>query len=156
MADLSADPISNWRTMKHVMKMAACKARDAIASVSASGIEPFECRNEGPQVIAEARALTLRSIARAVWYQDLTLAQRLREDTTAGAQHIDISHQKTSLVDRSAFETEHSAMQLHIAEQRRRAAAARSRAAYAEQRPDLGERWRRRARRIGQRSEIWK
>eukprot|EP00959_Pyramimonas_sp_CCMP1952_P029070 609755-Pyramimonas_sp.AAC.1 len=47
-------------------------------------------------------------------------------------------------------------MQREIAEQRRRSAAARSRAACAEQRPDLGEQWRRRARRIGQRSEISK
>eukprot|EP00959_Pyramimonas_sp_CCMP1952_P234173 4893107-Pyramimonas_sp.AAC.1 len=98
--------------------MAACKARDTITSVSASEIKPFESRNEDPQVIAVARALTLRGIARAVWYQDLTLAQQLREDTTAGAQRIDICHRKISLVDRIAFETEHSAMQLQIAEQR--------------------------------------
>eukprot|EP00959_Pyramimonas_sp_CCMP1952_P419249 8781548-Pyramimonas_sp.AAC.2 len=77
--------------------MAVCKARDTSTSVSASEINPFESRNEDPQVIAEARALTLRSIARAVWYQDLTLAQRLREDATAGAQHIDTSHHKISL-----------------------------------------------------------
>eukprot|EP00959_Pyramimonas_sp_CCMP1952_P216019 4518233-Pyramimonas_sp.AAC.1 len=101
MADLSADPISNWRTMKRVMKMAACKARDTIASVSACELKPLENRNEDPQVIAEARALTLRSVARAVWYQDLPLAQRLREDTTAGAQRIGISHHKISLVDRT-------------------------------------------------------
>eukprot|EP00959_Pyramimonas_sp_CCMP1952_P361660 7574230-Pyramimonas_sp.AAC.1 len=63
--------------------MAACKARDTITSVSASGLKPFESRNEDPEVIAEARAFTLRSIARAVWYQDLPLAQRLREDTAA-------------------------------------------------------------------------
>ncbi|CAK0837755.1 unnamed protein product [Prorocentrum cordatum] len=117
MADLSADPISNWRTMKHIMKTAARKARGTITSVSASEILPFESRNEDPQVIAEARALTLRSIARAVWYQDLALAQRLREVTIAGAQHIDISRHKISLVCRIAFETEHSAMQLqpHLA-----------------------------------------
>eukprot|EP00959_Pyramimonas_sp_CCMP1952_P305498 6392753-Pyramimonas_sp.AAC.1 len=123
--------------MKHIMKLAARKPRDAITTVSASEIMPIESQGEDPQVLAEARALTLRSIARAIWYQDLTLAQRLRNDTIAGAKRIDISHYKTSLVDRNAFETEHSAMQRQIAEQRRRDAAARSRAAYAEQRPDL-------------------
>eukprot|EP00959_Pyramimonas_sp_CCMP1952_P117350 2453119-Pyramimonas_sp.AAC.1 len=80
---------------------------------------PIESQREDPHVIAEARALTLRSIARAIWYQDLTLAQRLRNSTTAGAQRIDIRHRAISLVGRAAFETAHSAMQRQIAEQRR-------------------------------------
>ncbi|CAK0828882.1 unnamed protein product [Prorocentrum cordatum] len=71
MADLSVDPISNWRTVQHVMKMAACKARDTITSVSASEIKPFESRNEDPQIIAEARALTLRSIASVFFGRDM-------------------------------------------------------------------------------------
>eukprot|EP00959_Pyramimonas_sp_CCMP1952_P220351 4606904-Pyramimonas_sp.AAC.1 len=137
--------------MKHIMKLAARKTRDTITTVAASELMPIESQREDSHVIAEARALTLRSIARAIWCQDLSLAQRLRTDTTAGARRIDVHHRAISLVDRAAFETEHSAMQRQIAEQRRRAAAARPRAACAEQRPDLGEQWRRRARRIGQR-----
>eukprot|EP00959_Pyramimonas_sp_CCMP1952_P272738 5701699-Pyramimonas_sp.AAC.1 len=119
------------------MKLAARKSRDTVTAFSASELMPIESQREDSHVIAEARALTPRSIARAIWYQDLALAQRLRNDTTAGARHIDIHHHAISLVDRTAFETEHAAMRRQIAEQRRRVAAARSRAAYAEQRPDL-------------------
>eukprot|EP00959_Pyramimonas_sp_CCMP1952_P382771 8020699-Pyramimonas_sp.AAC.1 len=72
------------------MKLAARTSRDAITTVSASEIMPIESQGEDPQVTAEARALTLRNIARAIWYQDLTLAQRLSNDTIAGAKHIDI------------------------------------------------------------------
>eukprot|EP00959_Pyramimonas_sp_CCMP1952_P433694 9081708-Pyramimonas_sp.AAC.1 len=121
------------------MKLAARMSRDTITTFPAPELRPIDNQREDAHVIAEARALTLRSIARAIWYQDLTLAQRLRNDTTAGAKHIDIHHHTISLVDRTAFETEHSAMQPQIAEQGRRAAAARSRAACAEQRPDVGE-----------------
>ncbi|CAK0844510.1 unnamed protein product [Prorocentrum cordatum] len=101
MADFSADPISNWRTMKHIMKLAARKSRDTITTFSASELMPIESQ----------------SIAGAISYQDLTLAQRLRNDTTAGARRVDIHRRAISRADRAAFETEHSAMQRQIAEQ---------------------------------------
>eukprot|EP00959_Pyramimonas_sp_CCMP1952_P006035 126444-Pyramimonas_sp.AAC.1 len=47
-------------------------------------------------------------------------------------------------------------MQVQIAAQRRLATAAHSRASLASQQPALSGQWRRRARRIGQRSEVWK
>ncbi|CAK0791609.1 unnamed protein product, partial [Prorocentrum cordatum] len=65
-----------------------------------------------PEIIAEARALALHSVACAAWFQDAKLAQLLRADTAAGATHLRIHNNRASLVDRNPFEAEHSAMQL--------------------------------------------
>eukprot|EP00959_Pyramimonas_sp_CCMP1952_P090914 1903248-Pyramimonas_sp.AAC.1 len=49
MAGFSADPTSNWRTMKRIMKLAARKSRDAIAAFSASELMPIESQRSQPE-----------------------------------------------------------------------------------------------------------
>eukprot|EP00959_Pyramimonas_sp_CCMP1952_P228340 4774366-Pyramimonas_sp.AAC.1 len=60
------------------MTAAAQKARRALAP-----IHPPEVRGDDLSISCEARAMILRSIARAVWYQDWRLASLLANDTTA-------------------------------------------------------------------------
>eukprot|EP00959_Pyramimonas_sp_CCMP1952_P462103 9482692-Pyramimonas_sp.AAC.1 len=69
--------------MKRAMKLAARMTRDAISSIAAS-----ELLSDEPETLAEARALTLRSVARAVWCQGVKLARLPHADTTAGASHL--------------------------------------------------------------------
>eukprot|EP00959_Pyramimonas_sp_CCMP1952_P048643 1015889-Pyramimonas_sp.AAC.1 len=71
--------------MKQTMKMAARMTRGALSCIAASELLSGE-----PKIIADARALTLRGIARAVWFQDVKLAQLLRADAAAGPAHLHI------------------------------------------------------------------
>eukprot|EP00959_Pyramimonas_sp_CCMP1952_P192288 4020774-Pyramimonas_sp.AAC.1 len=66
------DPLSHWRTTKHIMTLAAQKARDALLT-----IQPSELKDDDPSNLCEARAMTLRSISRGVWYQDRKTANLL-------------------------------------------------------------------------------
>eukprot|EP00959_Pyramimonas_sp_CCMP1952_P427909 8961472-Pyramimonas_sp.AAC.1 len=55
------DPLSHWRTTKHIVTFAAQKARDALPAT-----QPSELKGDDPSILCEARAMTLRSISRAV------------------------------------------------------------------------------------------
>ena len=50
--------------------------------------------------------MTFRSIARAVWYQDIPLARLLTAGTEAGATHIAIDNNSVKVLDHAKFEAE--------------------------------------------------
>ena len=137
--------------MKHIMTLAAQKARDALIM-----IQPSELKDDDPNILCEARAMTLRSIARAVWYQDWKTAKLLANDTTAGATHLQITLDKISIANDESFAQEVDTTHLAIANRRRQDAAARSGSAYLDQNRQLGDKWRQKSRRAAQRGELWK
>eukprot|EP00959_Pyramimonas_sp_CCMP1952_P401074 8404315-Pyramimonas_sp.AAC.1 len=75
-------------------------------------------------------------------------------DLAAG--HLRAQNGNASLIDPALFKNETDTTHTALIEERKAKAAARSRAAYAESNAQLGDRWRRKARREGRRGELWK
>ena len=96
---------SRWRTHKRLMREAAQLVRDDwLLSPTGAGSR---------RGYLEGRVLTMRSISRAVWRQDVQLARRVQSTTELGAKFLIIANGAITLSDDAEFAMLSSALHRH-------------------------------------------
>eukprot|EP00959_Pyramimonas_sp_CCMP1952_P023949 502038-Pyramimonas_sp.AAC.1 len=81
MIDISAmTPMTKWKVFKTAMTEAAQLARNTTSSIATA-----ELNSQSDPIAKEVRAMTLGSIARAIWFQDTRLATAMIDNAELAA-----------------------------------------------------------------------
>ena len=90
-------PEQRLKETEWLMKVAAMIVRDTLSGIP-------EGTKRGYPAALEALSQTLRSIARAIWRQDVWLARRLAASTSPGSRFLITDPDSVSRPDRAALE----------------------------------------------------